>query len=415
MLPNSKRVVVTGMGLVSPAGHDLHTFWDNVVHGRSCIGFLPDEYRRYMQAELAAFCTADLGQWLPPSLGATLDRVSQLALCASIIAMKDASLTLSRPDAQRTGVYLGTGAGGVATSERSIVAAHLTPDQRSRPLTIVMGMQNAAAAQIGLHHGVLGPTLTYSTACSSSSVAIGEAFRAIQSGRLNSALAGGAEAPLTMSMMKAWDAMGALAKTDARVPIESAKPFSADRTGFVMGEGAAILVLEDMDSALRRGAVIHGELLGYATGNDCFHIAKPHVEGEIRAMKAALDDAGLRPQDIAYINAHGTATQAGDAAEAEAIHDVFVDAGRQVPVAVSSTKAVHGHLIGAAGAIELIATLLAMQHETVPPTAHMAVPDMNLKIDVVPNVARSMKILHAMSNSFAFGGSNAVLIAGKLN
>lgn len=408
-----RQVVVTGMGLVSPAGHELDAFWDNVVRGRSSITFLPESFRQSMQAELAAFCTADLSRWLPSSSGATLDRVTQLALCAAIEAARDASFSLTPAQALRAGVYLGTGAGGVATAERSIVAAHTTPEQRSRPLTIVMGMQNAPCAQIGLHFGVMGPTLTYSTACSSSSVAIGEAFLAIQSGRLDVAWAGGAEAPLTMSMLKAWDAMGALAKTDMLAPAESVKPFSEDRTGFVMGEGAAMLILEEKQHALARGATIHGEILGYATGNDCFHIAKPHVEGEIRAMQAALAHAGLQPQDIDYINAHGTATQAGDAAEAAAIHAVFGKTGRPVPVAVSSTKAVHGHLIGGAGALELIVSLLATQHDLVPPTAHVSHPDPSLKIDVVSGAARSQKVGIAMSNSFAFGGSNAVLIVGR--
>lgn len=340
-----------------------------------------------------------------------IDRTAQLALSASNIAAQDAGLHVLAERAQRAGVYLGTGAGSMATVEQSIMATCRAPEKKSRPLTVVMGMQNAAAAQIGLQHRIHGPVLTFSNACASSSIAIGEAFRAIQSGHLDMAMAGGTESAMTLSMMKAWDAMGALADSDIEDPQASMKPFSEQRSGFVMGEGAAILVLEEWERAMARGARIHAELLGYACGNDAFHIAKPDPDGQVRVIEAALVDAGLLPETIDYINAHGTATVAGDAAEAAAISAVFGRRSRCVPV--SSTKALHGHLIGAAGALELVATILSTQHGVIPPTANVVRAAPGIEIDIVPGEAREAKVDVAMSNSFAFGGSNAVLIVGR--
>jgi 3-oxoacyl-[acyl-carrier-protein] synthase II len=407
----SRRVVVTGMGLVSPLGDDVSSFWRSLIEKKSGIGFLPDEYRACMRVQLGAFSTSNLSKWISASQRNTLDRTAQLALSAAIQASEDAGLHVLLENAQKAGVYVGTGAGSMATVEQSIMATCRAADKRSRPLTVVMGMQNAAAAQIGLHHHFHGPVFTFSTACSSSSIAIGEAFRAIQSGHIDVALTGGTESGMTLSMMKAWDAMGALAETDVNEPHASMKPFSERRSGFVMGEGAAMLVLEERDRAIARGVRIHAEVLGYATGNDAFHIAKPNADGEVRVMEAALADAGLVPEAIDYINAHGTATVAGDEAEAAAIHAVFGRRSRPVPV--SSTKALHGHLIGASGALELIATILSTQHGLVPPTAHVDSAAPGIAIDIVPGEARAVNVDVAMSNSFAFGGSNAVLIVGR--
>ena len=274
-------------------------------------------------------------------------------------------------------------------------------------------MTNAAAAWIGLEYRLSGPNLTYSTACSSSAVAIGEAARRIAGGEVDLMIAGGSEAPLTFGALKAWEALRTLASEDPLDPAASCKPFSKDRTGLVLGEGAALIVLEEWDHALRRGATIHAELLGYGLTTDATHITRPTIDGQARAMQLALDSAGLASVSIDYINAHGTGTQANDPIETAAIKQVFGERAYRLPV--SSTKSMHGHLLGAAGALEFVASILAMQQRTIPPTMHLQVVDPECDLDYVPMHARKNSHMHAvMSNSFAFGGTNAVLIAGRM-
>jgi 3-oxoacyl-[acyl-carrier-protein] synthase II len=273
-----------------------------------------------------------------------------------------------------------------------------------------MAMNNAAGSQVALDFGLTGPDLTFCTACSSSSVAIGEAVRQIRHGYADVMLAGGSEALLTFGTIKAWEALRTLADEDEQDPSASCKPFSADRTGLVLGEGAAMLVLEEMDRAIARGARIYAEVIGYGSSNDSIHITQPSVEGQARAMRKALQEANLRPDQIDYINAHGTATKLNDSTESKAIKEVF---GTSVPV--SSTKSMHGHLMGATAAVEFVACMMAIQEQALPPTAHLYNPDPECDLDYIPNIGRKhVNVQTIMSNSFAFGGTSGVLIAKKV-
>jgi 3-oxoacyl-[acyl-carrier-protein] synthase II len=283
---------------------------------------------------------------------------------------------------------------------------------RLKPSTIVMVMNNAATGQIGIEYGIRGPSYTFSSACSSSTVAIGEAFRAIRFGLIKTAVAGGGEALLTQGVIKAWESLQTLAKVDPHHPETSCRPFSADRTGFVLGEGAAALILEDEQAARQRGANILAEIVGYGNTTDAGHIAQPDQGGQARAIKAALTEAGMAPQQIDHINAHGTGTKVGDLSETNAIKQVFGGYARSVPI--SATKALHGHLMGATGALEMIAAIEAMRSRIVPPTAHLNSPDPECDLDYVSEGARSLRKLDTvMSNSFGFGGNNAVVIAKR--
>ena len=274
-----------------------------------------------------------------------------------------------------------------------------------------MAMHNAAASHLSIEHGLKGPCLTFSSACSSSAVAIGEAFRLIKHGYADLMLAGGTESLLTFGLFMSWESIGTLA-LEADDPSTSCRPFSKDRTGFVLGEGAAVVVLESLDRAMERGAAIYGEVLGYGSTADATHITKPSVEGQAMAIQAALEEAALSPGDIDYINAHGTATVQNDFAETEAIKKVFGEAAYKIPI--SSTKSMHGHLLGAAGAVELVAATLALKHQTIPPTANLVAPDPACDLDYVPIKARTgLSLTTVMSNSFAFGGTNAVLVLKK--
>jgi 3-oxoacyl-[acyl-carrier-protein] synthase II len=275
----------------------------------------------------------------------------------------------------------------------------------------VLGMNNAAAGNISIAYGVRGPLLNVSTACSSSATSIGEAYRAIKAGYADVIVAGGSEALVTYGNLRAWDAMQALAHADPTDCARSCKPFSANRKGIVLGEGAAAVILERADLAERRGVRIHAEVVGYGNAADAKHISKPDAHGQVRAMRAALADAALDPSSVGYVNAHGTATMLGDVVETEAIKQVF---GKHVrDLAVSSTKALHGHLMGATGAVEVVSGIMALEHNIIPPTAHLDFPDPACDLDYVPNQARKATLDAVMSNSFGFGGMNAVLVVRR--
>jgi 3-oxoacyl-(acyl-carrier-protein) synthase len=307
---------------------------------------------------------------------------------------------------------MGTGMGGAGTLEEGYLEVLTAGEPRVRPLSVLLGMNNAAASYISMEFGLRGPNITYSTACSSSAIAIGEAARQIRHGYADVMLAGGSEALLTVGVMKAWEALRTLALEDPAGPGASCKPFSRQRNGLVLGEGACVMVLENAERAAARGARIYGELAGYACASDACHISKPDAAGQARAIRAALADACMQPADIGYINAHGTATLVGDVQETRAIKEVFGSRAPNIPV--SSTKSMHGHLMGATGAVEFMASILAMHHKAVPPTINLNEPDPECDLDYVPNVGRHDVPLDAvMSNSFAFGGSNAVLIARR--
>ncbi len=403
-----QRVVITGMGVVSPVGNSCGEFFASLVAGRSGVRRLSAEFDKRLASRIAAEADFDPEAHFPRKIARSLDRVSQFALVAAAQAWKDAGMRLAEEEKARAGVHLGIGMGGARTLEASYDQLFLQQARRLHPLTVVMAMNNAAASHVSIEHGLKGPCLTYSTACSSSAVAIGEAFRQIRHGYADVMLAGGTESLLTFGVLMSWESIGTLA-LEAADPSTSCRPFSKDRTGFVLGEGAAVLALESRERALRRGAPIYGEVVGYGSTADADHITKPSLEGPARAMEGAIAEAGLRPDDIDYINAHGTATQANDAVETQAIKRVFGKRAYDIPV--SSTKSMHGHLLGAAGAVELVAAVLALRHRTVPPTMHLTAPDPECDLDYVPGKARTVDGLRTvMSNSFAFGGTNAVLV-----
>ena len=406
-----KRVVVTGMGVMSPCGNDPTAFFANLVAARSGIGrhskVFPSDTTPWLTGEVAPFSTEGFTKM---RLG-TLDRTTLIALLTARQAVANANLTVQNKD--RAAVYWGTGLGGATTMEDSYrQSMGNLATARIKPTTVVMTMNNAAASEISLDTGFTGPTYTYSIACASAAIGIGEALRAIRNGYCDCAIAGGADSLLTLGSLKAWQALQTLAREDAANPASSCRPFAADRSGFVLGEGAGAVVLEEAESAIARGATIYAELAGFGSTSDASHITKPSVEGQTRAMHMALDDAGLKTADIGYINAHGTATTAGDLIETNAIKAAFGASAMQVPV--SSTKALHGHLMGATGAVEFIAAVMALRENVIPPTAHLHKPDPACDLDYVPNVARrGLNLQAVMSNSFAFGGNNAVLIAKR--
>ncbi len=406
-----RRVAITGMGIISPLGNSCEVFFNGLAAGKSAIKRITSDFAERLSVKIAAEANFVSEEHFPKKIARSLDRVSQFALVAASQAWKDSGIELSGEDKRRAGVYLGTGMGGAKTLEDSYAQLFEQKVKRLHPLTVVMVMNNAAASAISIEYGLKGPCLTFSTACSSSAVAIGEAFRLIKHGYADVMLAGGTESLLTCGIMMSWESIGTLA-LEAEVPSTSCRPFARDRTGFVLGEGAAILILESWDRAIERGAGIYGEIVGYGSTADGEHITKPSVEGQALAIQAALDEAGMGPDDIDYINAHGTATLANDAAETQAIKDVFGQKAYKIPV--SSTKSMHGHLLGAAGAVELVAAVLAMRNRTIPPTATLTVPDPECDLDYVPRKAKTgMDLRAVMSNSFAFGGTNSVLIVRK--
>jgi len=403
---NRRRVLITGLGIVSPIGKTVHDFFDSLLCGRSGIRLVPEtSHAAGMIQDFEAPAFLSKAQLIG------VDRVAQLGLVAAEQAIQDAGPDSGRAEPARTGLYLGTGVGGAGALEdgyRNFFSAggHIPP------LTVVGAMTNATAGHISMRHEIRGPTLTYSVACASSAVAIGEAFRAIRDGYLDVAIAGGAEAMITPGVISAWGAMRVLAKPDPDLPERSCRPFSKDRTGLVLGEGAGVLVLEAFDSASDRPVKVWAELAGYGIASDAQHISRPDADGQCRAMTAALEDAGLPASGIGYVNAHGTATPVGDIVETEAIKRAFGPAAHAVPV--SSTKALHGHLMGAAGAVEMIAAIMALANDVLPPTCHYSEPDPRCDLDYIPNTARRIRPMEAvMSNSFAFGGTNAVLVARK--
>ena len=402
-----RRVVVTGIGVVSPLGNSIAEAFDAACVGRSAIHRLDGAIAKRLVAPLAATAQFDRQAHFEPARWRMLDRVSQFAIVAARDAMRDAGPEAGAYPRDRVGVFVGTGMGGSLSMDDGYQTLYGEQSDRIKPMLVLMGMHNAPAAWIGIEHGFTGPNLTYSTACSSSSVAIGEAWLRVARGELDMAVAGGAEAPLSLGSLKAWEAMHTLAKIDESNPSASCKPFSGDRSGLVLGEGAAMVVLEDRERAVARGATIHGELLGYGLVTDAAHIARPSVQGQAAAMRAALASASLAPSDIDSINAHGTGTQANDVVETAAIKSVFGERAGNIPI--SATKSMHGHLLGAAGALEFVLSLQALQHGTALPTMHLANPDPACDLDYVANAARPHAGRTMLSNSFAFGGTNAVL------
>lgn len=401
-----KRVVVTGLGVVSPLGNDPEALFARLMAGKSGVRNLTIEGPQGPYHHIGAPAEVELPA---ETKRGHLDRATLLALNAASSALAVARVELNERERVRAGVSIGTAMGAAQTLEDSYGQVLTRDPDRLHPFTILTVMNNAAAANIAIQHQLHGPSLTFSCACSSSALAIGEAYRQIKHGYADVMLAGGTEAMLTFGLYKAWEAIRVLAVIDRADPATSCRPFAKDRSGLVLGEGAAMLVLEERERALSRGARIWGEIVGYNVSNDPTHLTRPSVAAQAAVMRAALAEAALAPTDIGYINAHGTATVLNDLTETRAIKQVFGNAARTVPI--SSTKSMHGHLLGAAGALEFVIALLAMDKRAIPPTAHLDIADPDCDLDYVPNEGREGRHIDAvLSNSFAFGGTNATLI-----
>ena len=410
-----RRVAITGLGVISATGTGAPAFFESLLAARSGIRSIDILFPTGTESVLAGAIDFDPDPHFSRAQLLTMDRVSQFALVAAREAMAQAGLSVagiwpSGLAPERFGVSMGTGSGGASSIEAAYTALLEQRVARLRPMTVVLAMNNAIAAHVSMEFGLKGPSSTISNACASSANSIGEAFRQIRHGYADAMLAGGSEALLVRGSIKAWQAMHTLAKPHADGAQTSCRPFSIDRTGLVLAEGAGMLVLEEWESAKRRGATILAELSGYASTSDAHHLTQPEAQSQARAMRLALEDAGLDSSAIGYLNAHGTATEVGDVVESIAIKLAFPDAAQRLPV--SSTKGVHGHAMGAAGALEFIASVMALRTEQLPPTAFLQHPDPRCDLDYIPQTARDCPGLRVvMSNSFAFGGSNAVLIA----
>ena len=395
------RVVVTGLGTVSPVGLSTPSYWAALTAGQ--CGFGPptmaaaDRINTKVVAEVKGFVPADHFDSRQISL---LDRVSQFAVVAAREAIAQSGLSFRDGLGERTAAIVGSGIGGQSTQDESFKRIYGENAGRVNPLIIPRTMPNAPASQISMFFGIKGPTYAVSTACASATHSIGQAFHLVRSGAVTCAVAGGAEAQLTTGTVKAWEAMRILAP-------DTCRPFSRERKGMVLGEGAAILVLETLDHAAARGADILGEIVGFGMSADAGDLTAPDPDGMVRAMAAALADASLPPEAIEHVNAHGTGTTANDAAETSAVHKTF--GAHAARLAISSTKSMVGHALGAAGALEVVAAVMAVRDGIVPPTMNYLGPDPACDLDYVPNEARRLPLRSALSNSFAFGGLNAVL------
>lgn len=395
------RVVVTGIGVVSALGNNAAEFWKSVSSGQSGIGPLTNidasELRIKNVAEAKDF---DAAKYFDEKELTFLDPFTQFGIIAAREAVADSGIDFTNGLQDRAGVITGSCLGGKETEDK--LYAELYGENRTRfpPATIPRAMSNAVASQVSMEFGLTGATFTTSTACSSSNHAIGQAFWLIRQGTLDAAIAGGSEAPLALGNLRAWESMRVVSP-------DTCRPFSKDRSGMILGEGGAMLVLENLENAQERGANIYAEIAGFGMSADAHHLTMPLAEGAARAMRGALADAGLDPEQIGYVNAHGTATQANDIMESEAIRQVLANHAKNV--FVSSTKSMHGHALGAAGAIEAAATVLGMHKGLLPPTANFNEPDPDCDVNVIRNQAVESRPDAALSNSFAFGGLNAVL------
>lgn len=411
-----QRVVVTGIGLLTPLGLTRQASFERLLRADGAVRPAAPEITQWLPNALSADVDPAFAQPLDRNERG-LDRATQFALLASREALADAKASGWDLDPERVGVYAGIGLGGATTGEALYKRLHESLQAGRNPtvmhpLSVPRLMPNAATAAISMANQFRGPTHTYSVACSSSAMALGEACRSIRHGYADAIVVVGAEAMNVPGVFMAWNALRVMAKPHPDHPGASCRPFDKERSGFVLAEGAAALVLETAASALRRGATIYGELCGYGSSSDAEHLTLPSSAGQYRAIRMALDDAGMAPEAIDYVNAHGTATEAGDVIESETLAQAFGDHARRLPV--SSTKALHGHLIGAAGATEFAFSLLALHSGSIPPTAYLDNPDPRCTLDYVPREARHGQALRAvMSNSFAFGGSNVSLIARR--
>lgn len=397
----ARRVAVTGVGIISALGHNVSDVWSALTSGRSAIGPIQSvdtsQLRFQNGAEVRGY---DPCSYFKNNRAEMLDRFAQFAVIAAREAVRDAKLDLTPELAEKTAVVTGSCVGGQASQDAGFVDLYRLNRNRVHPLTIPRTMSNAGASHISMELGITGPTFTVSTACSSANHALGQAFHMVRSGGTDVAIAGGSEAPFSFGILKAWEAMRVISPDICR-------PFSKNRRGMILGEGGAMLVLEPLEAAVARGANIYAEVIGFGMSADAYHLTQPTIQGPVRAMQSALRDAGVAPEQVGYINAHGTGTPSNDGSETKAIREVFRKHADKL--AISSTKSMHGHTLGAAGAIEAVATVLALKHKMIPPTANFVEPDPECDLDIVPNMSRPAEVECALSNSFAFGGLNAVL------
>ena len=405
-----RRVVITGMGAVSPLGNSVETTWENLTAGRSGAGeitaFDASEYPVHFACELKDFDPAD---WIEKKQVRRMDRFAQMIVVAAIQARDDSGLDIEA-DADRIGASIATGIGGLKAFQDCFETLLERGPDRVNPFSIPQIIPNMGAGWVSMYLGTRGPLSSQCTACAASNMAIGEAADAIRLGRADVMLAGGTEAGITRVGIAGFSAMRALSRRND-APDEASRPFDAGRDGFVMGEAGAVVVLEDLERAKARGAKIYAELLGYGLSSDARHVTEPDPTGEnpARAMKMAMGDAGVNPDEIDYINAHGTSTPLGDASETRVIKLALGEENaRNTPV--SSTKGATGHCLGAAGAIEAIFTMLAVNKDTLPPTINYDEPDPKCDLDYIPNEAREAPVTVGMSNSFGFGGHNACIV-----
>jgi nodulation protein E len=397
----SRRVAITGLGIISPLGLNLEENWKSLSEGRPAIGPIKGADCSTLRFKNGAEVTGyDPVKHFEGGKDAYIDRFAQFSVVAAREAMRNSGLELTQEMRERSAIVCGSAVGGQAAIESGFEDLWVQGRGRVHPLTIPKTMANAGASHIAMDLGMSGPTYTVSTACSSANHAIGQAFRLVRDGEADVAMTGGSEAMFTIGMLKAWEAMRVIAP-------DTCRPFSKDRRGMILGEGGAMMVLEPMDAAKARGAKIFAEICGFGMTADAHHLTQPAVHGPARAMRGALREAGLEPEAIGYINAHGTGTPGNDPVESSAIREVF--GAHADKIGVSSTKSMHGHALGAAGALEAIATILALYHGVLPPTANFNERDPECDLDYIPNQPRALRVEAALSNSFAFGGLNAVV------
>lgn len=407
-----RRVVITGMGVFASVGKDVCSFFKHLSAGRSGV-------RRITQFDPSSLCVqiaAEVPDYQPteyfsPKRLDLLDRFTQFSLLGAREAMNSSGLEIPEQERARFGVVIGSGMGGAQGLDEGYLKLYQEQATRLHPFTIPRIMHNAPVSHVCMEYSAQGPSFATATACSSSGHAIGEAFHLVKFGLADTMLAGGTDAPITYGMMRSWESVRVLAAGNSE-PSRACRPFSADREGMVIGEGAAIVVLEEMEHAQRRGAEIWAEISGFGMTADAGHITQPTIDGPARAIRAALEEARVNPEQVDYINAHGTGTRLNDALETAIIKEVFKEHARNIPI--SSTKSMHGHVMGATGAVELAATVLAIRHGVIPPTANYTTADPECDLDYVPNEARERSVRVAISNSFAFGGLNAVLLVRQI-
>jgi len=397
-----RRVVITGAGAISALGRNTAEFAESLRLGRGGIGPIqsadPSQLRFQNGAEVKDYTHQP---YFDDRRADFMDRFAQFAVIAAREAVADAGVVWTPELRESAAIITGSCVGGQSTEDIGFVEVYKMGHNRVHPLTIPKTMANAGASHISMEFGITGPAYTISTACSSAGHAIGQAFAMVRSGLVDLAITGGSEAPFSFGILKAWEAMRVVSP-------DTCRPFSKDRRGMILGEGGAMFVIEPLEIALARGARVVAEIVGFGMSSDACHITQPSMEGAARAMRAALRDAGLAPEQIGYINAHGTATPANDPTETAAIRDVFGAHAGRLPI--SSTKSMHGHALGAAAALECLATALALRDGILPPTVNFNERDPDCDLDVIPNCARSQQVEYALSNSFAFGGLNAVLV-----